>query len=307
MSNVSLPDILDVFLKEDKDQAKALLHDWFVTQFKKVNEELMSNIDEALDDDQLADDKPAGDEEEFYADGELSTDDADAEDGEAEVDLDGGAEELDNTDVDGITDVKDLAAELSRLAAEFNAAVGNATAPEDMDTSVDMEPELGDEGGEIAPTDDLDVDAEVEVPAPVEAMEDVLDFSDLDEAVEPELSPIKSNIKANTEIGADGKKVGENDKSPLPNHKGPDRVGGKPVEVRSTQHNGYAMETPPKTVTRGKLNNEQTKDSEMLSPVSKEGDKSALLNKKDGFGSDSPKSPIGGGNADLRGGDFRRK
>lgn len=135
--------------------------------------------------------------------------------------------------------------------------------------------------------------------------ESLEDFADLEESFN--LEPVADPKLGDKEIGASGAKVAMNTKSPLPNRKGADRVGGAAVEIKSDEHKGYDREPAPEVKTRPLLKNQVKKATDGRTSVSKEGDKSAMLNKKDGFGSDSPKSPIGGGAADLRGSDFKRK
>ncbi|WP_201790287.1 hypothetical protein, partial [Cronobacter sakazakii] len=58
------------------------------------------------------------------------------------------------------------------------------------------------------------------------------DFVDLEESFE--LEPVADpKLNGGKEIGSDGKAVSVNDKSPIPQKKGPDRVGGKPVEIKA--------------------------------------------------------------------------
>jgi hypothetical protein len=132
------------------------------------------------------------------------------------------------------------------------------------------------------------------------------DFADLEESwtLEPVADP---KLNGGKEIGAAGAKVSLNDKSPLPEHDADARVGGNAVEIKSDHHTGYEREAAPSVNARPLLKNQVKKSTDNRTKVSKEGDKSAQLNSNAGFGSDSPKSPIGGGTTDLRGSDFKRK
>lgn len=131
------------------------------------------------------------------------------------------------------------------------------------------------------------------------------DFADLEESWN--LEPVKDpNLQGGKEIGADGAKVHLNDKSPLPEHDADARVGGKAVEIKSDHHEGHEREAAPEVKSKPLLKNQVKKSTDGRTKVSKEGDKSAMLNSKAGFGSDSPKSPIGQA-TDLRGSDFKRK
>lgn len=131
------------------------------------------------------------------------------------------------------------------------------------------------------------------------------DFDDLEESWT--LEPVKDpNLQGGKEIGANGAKVNLNDKSPLPEHDADARVGGRAVEIKSDHHEGHEREASPEVKGRPLLKNQVKKATDGRTKVSKEGDKSAQLNSKAGFGSDSPKSPIGQA-TDLRGSDFKRK
>jgi hypothetical protein len=132
------------------------------------------------------------------------------------------------------------------------------------------------------------------------------DFADLEESwtLEPVADP---KLNGGKEIGAAGAKVSLNDKSPLPEHDADARVGGNAVEIKSDHHTGYEREAAPSVNARPLLKNQVKKSTDNRTKVSKEGDKSAQLNSNAGFGSDSPKSPIGGGTTDLRGSNFKRK
>jgi len=138
-----------------------------------------------------------------------------------------------------------------------------------------------------------------------DVVESADDFDDLEESWT--LEPVKDpNLQGGKEIGADGAKVNLNDKSPLPEHDADARVGGKAVEIKSDHHEGHEREASPEVKGRPLLKNQVKKATDGRTKVSKEGDKSATLNSKAGFGSDSPKSPIGQA-TDLRGSDFKRK
>lgn len=131
------------------------------------------------------------------------------------------------------------------------------------------------------------------------------DFADLEESWT--LEPVKDpNLQGGKEIGAHGAKVHLNDKSPLPEHDAEGRVGGAAVEIKAEEHHGYDREPAPEVKGKPLLKNQVKKSTDGRTKVSKEGDKSAMLNSKAGFGSDSPKSPIGQA-TDLRGNDLKRK
>jgi hypothetical protein len=321
MKTVDLSKVLEMLINEEHDEATGLLHEWFVERSKAVHEELMAE-DNTLSQD-IEDDQEAIESEEFYNEAD---EDSDAE-GEEELDgdLDAGVDA--DADVDGDIDapaadapaeetigdtIEDLEAVMARLKAEFAEITG------DVDAGVDADADMAGDDMDA----DMDMDADVEPIEPAEenfafeseeADEDAEevtesedDFADLEESWT--LEPVKDpNLNGGKEIGADGAKVSVNDKSPLPNHKGEDRVGGKAVEIKAETHEGHEREPAPEVKARPLLKNQVKKATDGRTKVSKEGDKSATLNSKAGFGSDSPKSPIGAGAADLRGSDFKRK
>jgi len=92
------------------------------------------------------------------------------------------------------------------------------------------------------------------------------------------------------QVGEQGK-VPVNTKGTLPSHKGKDRLGGDPVEIKGKGHTGHAMEKSPK-VADVKIKNTVQNGKEELKKVADKGNKSALLNKMDG--SVNTTSPISG-------------
>jgi len=329
MKTVDLSKVLEMLINEEQTEATGLLHEWFVETSKKVNADLMAE-DNSLSQD-IEDDQEAIKSEEFYSEAEgddeveadadeVATDDVDGDDTDA--DLEPGAEIESPEEVDaevalGDT-IEDLEAVMARLKAEFAEITG---AGADEEPVADMDDMDGDDVAEPVgmDTDDVtdeslafesadaegdDADGEDEDAEEVTESED--DFADLEESWN--LEPVKAtDLVDGKEIGADGKKFTGNDKSPLPEHDADGRVGGEAVEIHSEDHVGYDREAAPEVKAKPLLKNQVKKSTDGRTKVSKEGDKSAKLNSKDGFGSDSPKSPIGGGAADLRGSDFKRK
>lgn len=92
------------------------------------------------------------------------------------------------------------------------------------------------------------------------------------------------------QVGEQGK-VPVNTKATLPSHKGKDRVGGEPVEIKGKGHTGHALETAPKVVDV-KVKNTVQNGKEELKKVADKGDAKALLNKRDG--KENTQSPISG-------------
>ena len=233
--------------------------------------------------------------------------DIEAVDGSDDIDIEQGDDAGDDSvvDIDAVGDasdvgledkVEDLESQLADLQAQFMALTGQG--PLDSET-VEIDPEddsdtlvTTDDGGE-SPIDGSEEDGdEEEEEATDESMtfEDE-DFADLEEAYQ--LEKVQDpNLSGGKEIGANGQKISVNDKSPTLQKKVGDRIGGEPVEVISDEHSGYDREPSPgvKDVTIAK--NQQKKANQELKGVSKEGDKSALINKNDGFGADNTKSPV---------------
>lgn len=115
-------------------------------------------------------------------------------------------------------------------------------------------------------------------------------IADLAEAFAGLKTVAHTQTKDGTEVGKAGK-VKTNTKSTLPMKKKDKREGGEAVEIKSDDHTGFAIEKAPKVKDAPKKDIENAKQDPKK--VSVKGGK-ALLNKKDGFGSDSPESPISG-------------
>jgi len=318
MKTVDLNKVLEMLVNEEQTEAAGLLHEWFVERSKQIHEELMSE-DNSLSQD-IEDDQEAIESEEFY--GEAEDEDAESDDAEAEAedemsdDMDDGmsddmADDMEDGDEmspeTAISDtIEDLEAVMARLKAEFAEITGEAgeesddvAEPADMDMDMDSEDKLPEESMTFE-SDEVEEDADAE-----EVTESEDDFDDLEESWT--LEPVKDpSLDGGKEIGSNGAKVAVNDKSPIPQKKGSERVGGKAVEIKSDHHEGHDLEASPEVKARPPLKNQVKKATDGQAKVSKEGDKSAMLNSKAGFGSDSPKSPIGQA-TDLRGSDFKRK
>jgi hypothetical protein len=304
MQKVDLNKVLEMLINEEHEEATGLLHEWFVEKSKAVHESLMQEDDELSQD--IEDDQEAIKSEEFYSEAEGDDEAGEEEAGEEEGEeaLDGEVEgDSEEAPFDGeaaeepIEDrVEDLEAIMADLKAKYDALVGVEEPEHGMDLDGD---------GEIAaePVDDmdLDMDGEVAVGDELETEEsfafeskDDEEFSDLEESWN--LETVKDpNLSGGKEIGADGSSVSVNDKSPLPNHKPSDRLAGEPVEIDAEEHHGFDLEASPEVKSKPLLKNQVKKATDGRTKVSKEGDKSAMLNKKDGFGSDSPKSPVASG------------
>jgi hypothetical protein len=143
--------------------------------------------------------------------------------------------------------VSDLEAELQRLAAEFDAAIGGDD----------------DEAGLVA-----------DEPVADEAEEEE-QFESLEEGVVDTLTPV--TVKTGEGQVADGK-VAVNTVSPALSLPVDARQAGKPVEIKSEERNGFDLEQAPKSATLPAGRNTMKKAGETQTSVKKEGDKSAVLN-----------------------------
>jgi hypothetical protein len=309
---VDFEQICDLYIKEDKSvDIDALLREWFVNTGKEVYEQLMQEEDEKAKQ-EIEDDQHEIESEEFFSEDELVDDEKE--------ELDSSTDDLENSLDDGeTTSLQDLAQDFEKLKAEFDALLAQEEGEEEHQEDDFSSDDLGDsEGSEVEDSetdisddesqeddfsgDDLG-DEENESEDKEDDVEEAFDFDefdDLEESFQLETVP-NPKISGDKEIG-EGGKLSVNTVSPIPQRKGADRAfKGTPVEVRSTQHNGYNQETPP-TVKSGTLLKNQVKNAKTnLETVTKDGSKSALLNSKDGFGSENAVSPIGSGAADLRG------
>jgi hypothetical protein len=325
MQKVDLTTVLDLLINEEQEQASGLLHQWFVEKSKSVHESLMQEDDSVLEGDltqKIEDDQEQIKSEEYYSEAEGDDEEAEGEveggleaadddmeadlDAPADVDMDapmGDMDVLDEPVVDEVPTPEALMAKMDELKAEFMALM----APE-MEANADDGDEEADMpfNGEKKAAESFAFESAKDKDKEDESLEEADDFADLEESwnLEPVADPALSGAK---EIGAAGAKVSLNDKSPIPQKKGEARVGGAAVEINAEEHKGYERESSPEVKARPLLKNQVKKSTDGRTGVSKEGDKSAMLNKKDGFGSDSPKSPIGAGAADLRGSDIKRK
>ena len=277
MQKVDLNKVLEMLINEEHDEATGLVHEWFVQMSKSVHESLMQEDDAAQD---IADDQSGIQSEEFYGEAEEDgAEEAPIGDEAAVDDLEAGLEAPETVEVS----MSDLEAVMDNLKAEFMALMsGEAPASDDAADAMD----LGDE----APMDaeEAPVDGDVE-----ESMFEEDEFADLEESFELEkvADPAMTDGK---EIGKGGS-ITQNKTSPLPSHKVADRAfKGEPVEIKAKEQKGHDRESAPEVKGKPLLKNQVKKAQDGRTPVSKEGDKSAMLNKKDGFGSDSPKSPLNG-------------
>jgi hypothetical protein len=258
---------------------------------------------EGLDDTGEEDGMEAEDGGEFNDDEELGGDDLDGE----------GDEDLDPSELED--QVESLEAELKELKDQLKAFIddeGEETEDKDVESedNEDENPdaEADEKGDHEEPDGDEDEDGNEpgEEDKEDEEVEESFDFLDLEEAFTLDKVP-DPKLSGNREIGDKGNPVKTNEISPIPQKKPDQRVGGSAVQIKTTQHKGYDMETAPAVSSKTGLKNQVMNAKQDLKNVPEGGDKTAIINKKgDGFGSDSPKSPIGAGAVDLRGNFLKR-
>lgn len=336
---------LIALLNEEREKADALFHDFILERSRQIHESLRQGEDFVLDeswendlaldemfteDDLMGEDDEAegGDDvvaedegDEMDADAVADADDAAADDAsddsaldseedseeDAEEDADAfGAEE----DEDIETRVDDLEAELTRLAAEFDALVSGEDETVDA-VRGDLEgEEFGAEGGDefgddaVAGGEDAfggdeeiadegfdmfgegksykrnedDADKKKKQDKERKEARDEKKRDRADESVASELDKVKVDM-AGKEQG--GKSFTSNNKSPLLQPKLNDRaLKGEPVQIKAKEHSGYEKEAAPGVVDQKlvKARNTKSKAADGRTKVSKEGDKSAELN-----------------------------
>lgn len=293
---------LVALLNEDKEKADALFHDFILERSRQIHESLRQGEDFVLDesweqelaidemfsdadlsedeDDMPGDDAPAA--EEVPAEEPVAGDEVDGEEGE-EHGEDGEEGEVSLEDR-----VEDLEAQLAALMAEFDADdMGHPAAEVD----VDVEEPVTEGTLEIVQHNDGELDLHhevggdegmVDMPAEVPMVDDVGGDDMDDEAFEALGESAVDELEKVSVTHAEGKTT---DGSQKVDTKGralvtaPDkRQAGAPVKIKSDEHNGYGMETPPKSDTIKARKNTLKKADETQSKVSKEGDKSAELN-----------------------------
>lgn len=149
--------------------------------------------------------------------------------------------------------------------------------------------------GEISDVSDASQDFDMELDSQVG--DDLSDESDealyasLGESLADELERIAMPNKDGAV--AVGSPIKQERHSPTPNNPVNSRADtAKPAVITGTEHNGFDLETTPKTVTNTARSNTFAKAEDSRQPASKEGNSGALLNQ---IGDDkTAKSPIGG-------------
>ena len=252
-----LEKVLEHLINDDQETAEALLHEFIVERAKQVHRSIIA---EAEGEDDFMDADSLGDDAE-YAEDDLTTSLTGDDEGEVEGEAEEDSEEDDLED--RIEDMEGTVADLESQLAELSAAFDELNAIEAEEH----------EGEEVRESDDSDVD----------------DFSDEDfPDLEESLKPVSFDATASKEVGAGGKAINGKGVSPVATGKSAPHG----VEVRGPQHKGFDREPSPAVKKTVKADNSHDRADHGRSTVSSEGDKSALLNSKKGFGSDNGRSPV---------------
>lgn len=207
----------------------------------------------------------------------------------------------------------DLESQLADLQAEFETMMGGDSAEGDMDGAADLgglgDDMGGDVSGDLGGDDTMggEVDGDMnssETGDMADSMEDDMEeapvheadeseeetdeetleeesFDDITESVISELEKVMVSMTDGKEIGA-GKSFSQNGKSPALQKKPNPMSDGKPVTIKATEHKGFERETAPSVKDMKARKNTKKKGDAGQSSVSKEGDKSALINKTPG-------------------------
>ncbi len=308
-------------LNEEHDKAEELFHQFIVGRARQIHESNRSGDDYVLDenwDDEITtesyftEDDLAGLEDEHGAEGleggeegeehdhEGGEFDVDGEEGE-DFDHVGGEEGQEGEDAFGEPEeasaderIEDLEDQIEKLTAEFEAMMDAISdeGSEAEDLGADAEEDLGDEGEEGAAVEDDMDGAEDEEPAMESDEGD--EFDDITESIVAELEKVSVSLEDGHEIGAGGKIERKSVGAAIPQKNKDARQGGQPIKMKQDAHKGFERETAPKVDSMPvRRNNVKGNATTSLQKVSKEGDKSAELNKLSSENGNQ-KSPLGG-------------
>jgi len=315
MSKTKLEQVLEYLVAGNEEQAKDLLHKVFIEKARAIHEELI-NDEEEMDEETLGGDygsqlrnqvkhhdnhiEELSDEiaaEEIMgedADMDLTMDMDDVSDDDMGDMGDMGGEEGGDTMGDIENTMGDLETALAELKAEFERleAEQGGESSDDMSMSMDSE-EDSEEGDEGEEEDSEEGEEELDEMFTEE------DFADLAEAIDLE----KVSVPHSGEVGSgkfSPKDADTKQKSPVPPSQ-TERFGAKPIKTgMGGDHNGYAMETPPKSGklpilpkdNRRKTEFQDTENEQSGMYGAKEDSKSALDTTDKTFGKGNQTSPL---------------
>jgi hypothetical protein len=269
---------------EDGEENKEVDGDLDFSNVKDEIEELRNEIDnlkadlEELMKDEEDEEDEEGEEDEEDVEGE-EYDDENTEEKDEEDDVLEDEEEEDDEDDMENWDWEDLEDEEDIEDHEDDKKDVLTDDEMDMEDDEELKKLLSDEEDKEEDLDNVEDDEMVE--------ED--DEEDFDNIVEDAMSVLKTVKSNNTEdeVGSGGnKKFEPNKKSPLPQKKAKDRMdGATPLNRKDVNYKGkYDLEDPPSYKTVKSYSNTHNSTKNVLHAVPREGDSSALLNKKDNKG-----------------------
>jgi hypothetical protein len=327
--NPKLNKVLEHLIKNNEEEARKLLRQVFIEKARAIHEELMNCDDEDMDEsfggtgdegDDLTDEISTMDNEidfeETMSEEDDDTDasfDNNADDDTFDVstpgdDTDGetfdGADtpiELPPEDAASVEDkMNDLESALDARKAKFKSLNGG-----DEETDNEFPTDSVDDGEEVEDTMTIDGPGGEEVEDEETVDENWAtdeDFDDLAESLDLEVieKDVNKTVAAK-DIGAasTGMSTGNDAKSPIAKSQA-NRMGAKPIEMKGSNVNGYERATAPKSDKLPVPNSPtRKKATDTTSKVSKEGNGSALLNKKDGV-EGNKMSPLSKGGDNLK-------
>ena len=304
-------------LNEEHDKAEEMFHQFIVERARQIHESnragddyvLNENWDEEITtesyftEDDLSDleddseEMPADEDGEDFGpeekEDEFDTDDTDDMTGGDGFDgYSNDSEEEEHEEIESSDErISDLQDQISELEAEFKAMMDALQDEGDMsDDSEDMD-DMSDmddmDDGEIEGSEEDEIEDEAEAieddmddekPA-MEGEEHEEDYDDITESIIDELEKVSVSLEA------DGKEIGsgggftQNRGAAIPMKSKDARQGGQPIKMKHATHKGFERETAPSVETvKARRNNVKSADA-ALSKVSKEGNKSAEINK----------------------------
>lgn len=316
-----LEKVLEYLINNQEDKAKELLHQVFIEKARSIHEELINMDEESLNDLDMGDSLEAEVEDtddelkkleaeieaeetmaeaedddmdvadaEMDLDTEMSTDDAEVdvemdteEEPEMDMDMELDADDSEDMDMeepdmgdkmDSIeSSMEKLEDALAELKAEFEAIEAGKDESADEDEEADEESEEEDESEEEAE----------------EEMDEswLNEFDDLEESIDLE----KVAAPSGDEVGS-GKFAKPDGSSKSPVGKAPtEMLGAKPVAFdKGAKAQGFERSAAPSSQEMKGTANRRKKATDGMKEVSKEGDSSAMLNKK--VGAEGTKSPL---------------
>ena len=293
-------------LNEEQDKAEELFHKFMVERARQIHESYrMGEGEDEIDTNEC--EEEIREETHFNEDDLSDLEDGDMEDSDEEhveddmLDIEDDMEDSDDDHVEDDMGEDDMGEEgdeteelsdeeridnledqIEKLTAEFEAmidAIGDDSDEEDSEEDLgdveDMdsdEVENFDDEMDTPPEDDMDDEDHMK------ESEDMDDMDDLTESIIDELEKVKVSLEDGKEIGT-GSKINQNLSAAIPQKNKEARMGGEPIKMKSSEHKGYARETAPTTSDMPKRRNTRPAATAGMDKVSKEGNKSAEINK----------------------------